>query len=859
MKKLLATISATVLLAGSLFSSTAFAATDGKSMWKFSEGVTPDKVSGTFSMNAVEYAIRTERIDFTASDLDISVTLKTGFSNTFQLISLYFSKELPAGIPEGDDVFQVRFGLDNGMFGLNNTLLGGNSSGLYAGGYIEYGADTPYTIRFKRTDGMIRMYINDTLIYMNAQNMDKTVSDFIDGLGTGYLTIGTTSFDGGFVTQIMQVNGETPMEKEDNPDENAPYQGNPRYPSVELNEEKLKWIGRTTKSQDTVGMDWSYSGLEFNFRGTAAQICLSASDRDDTYCTYIGVYINGVRTQKIRLKSGNYWYMLATGLNPDEVTNIRVVKLNEVSFSTADITGLALDGELTSPPENPNMVLEVIGDSISAGFGVLSSPSDAFTSETEDASYTYGALLAEKLNAELYLTAASGYGVYMNNSGDTSEPMPVLYELAQPVRSKTLKWDHGKVHPDLIVVNLGTNDNAALAPVDKVQEAVKAFLNRLTMLHPQAKIVWMYGLMNQDYMEALQTAVEEVREESSQVCFVKLPEQSTFSSSTGAAGHPNAETHKKVADYLYPILTKVLDGTYEGDSSDNPDDIVKPAGAYSKEEWVIGPEQDSNEGKVSTEAVYNADGSITFSGASGSKGTYFGLNERIDLTAEDLDVTWKIRLDSFPVVDVETDANLQFVLSKNLTGYNPLNSETETGFRARVYRSFGDEFTFPETMFHNPKVAGTPEGALMAYAGRTIDLNDPEKPTFTFQIKRENGKIRFYIDGETLYTADGYDAADRLPAQISDALEKEFADGAYLSLACVSKNGDPVKLTVLEVNGKLAWEGGEDTDPVNPNPPVDTGVSSSAVPIVGLTTAAGMVAVAASHRKFRKRRNHFFS
>ena len=76
MKKLLATVSATLLLAGSLLSSTALAAVEEKEVWKFSEGVTTDAATQTFSMGAVEYAIRSTPIDFTAEDLDIQ--RKTG-------------------------------------------------------------------------------------------------------------------------------------------------------------------------------------------------------------------------------------------------------------------------------------------------------------------------------------------------------------------------------------------------------------------------------------------------------------------------------------------------------------------------------------------------------------------------------------------------------------------------------------------------------------------------------------------------------------------------------------------------------------------------------------------------------------
>ena len=169
MKKLLATVSATLLLAGSLLSSTALAAVEEKEVWKFSEGGTTDAATQTFSMGAVEYAIRSTPIDFTAEDLDITIDLKTTFANSDQMISVYFTKELPAAKPEnGNGVCHTRFYLDNGKFGLNHSWLNGEALSMYAGGYVDFSADTTYTLRFRNVDGIIRLYINDQLTYDTA-------------------------------------------------------------------------------------------------------------------------------------------------------------------------------------------------------------------------------------------------------------------------------------------------------------------------------------------------------------------------------------------------------------------------------------------------------------------------------------------------------------------------------------------------------------------------------------------------------------------------------------------------------------------------------------------------------------------
>ena len=123
-----------------------------------------------------------------------------------------------------------------------------------------------------------------------------------------------------------------------------------------------------------------------------------------------------------------------------------------------------------------------------------------------------------------------------------------------------MRWNQQAVHPELIIVNLGTNDNAAGASKDKVSEKVKAFISRLSALHPHAEILWVYGLMNTDYTDILRQAVEDMAAAGHRGRFLKLPNQSSLSSSTGAAGHPTQETHMKTAAYLLPYAAELLEG-----------------------------------------------------------------------------------------------------------------------------------------------------------------------------------------------------------------------------------------------------------------------------------------------------------
>ena len=347
------------------------------------------------------------------------------------------------------------------------------------------------------------------------------------------------------------------------------------WTNVSLKDPNLYYHGRTFDiSGGSVGIDWSSSGVSFNVKATDIKMTFAASGSP-----WLQVFVDGEKTKRISI--GNGEYEIATGLNPEKVTEIKVVNSSESNFNFAAISNISIKGELAAI-ERKDYKIEVIGDSISAGqWMTASSDATVFRLEEEDSTRTYGALLADKFDADFTLLASSGAGVYVDSSGLKSgevntdnKPANIwadMYEHAVTARSargvargiKSEDWDFTNDNPDLIIVNLGTND-ASKAPKEAGTEldefnngittAVDEFLTLLTTKHPNAKIVWCYGIMNKTLTTVIKTAVENFAKTNSNVSFIELPAQSTFSNTTGGGNHPNAETHAKLADYLYNKL-----------------------------------------------------------------------------------------------------------------------------------------------------------------------------------------------------------------------------------------------------------------------------------------------------------------
>jgi hypothetical protein len=144
--------------------------------------------------------------------------------------------------------------------------------------------------------------------------------------------------------------------------------------------------------------------------------------------------------------------------------------------------------------------------------------------------------------------------MYRDGNGGTTEQMPVRFQRAIPTDASS-SWDFSW-KPQVVVVNLGTNDFARGDPGQPFVDAYKSFVASLRSHYPSAYIVLMIGPMTSDpqlttargYLDQVvlarntagDTAIEQFR----------IPVQDIAAHGAGCDWHPSTETHDIVGRSL---------------------------------------------------------------------------------------------------------------------------------------------------------------------------------------------------------------------------------------------------------------------------------------------------------------------
>ena len=190
----------------------------------------------------------------------------------------------------------------------------------------------------------------------------------------------------------------------------------------------VRWVGRvdTTSEPTHPRFSWSGSGFVARFEGTSLSAALYITGTSAIF----KAVVDGTPQAPFTANPGTTTFMLASGLAAG-VHTVELYRQTEGPQGESRLFSLDVGtGTLMDPPAGASRLIEVVGDSITCGYGILGALADSDCYPTESHWDTYAALAGRALGAEVSTIAASGRGVVRNYGGDTSGTMPMLYPRA---------------------------------------------------------------------------------------------------------------------------------------------------------------------------------------------------------------------------------------------------------------------------------------------------------------------------------------------------------------------------------------------------------------------------------------------
>lgn len=332
--------------------------------------------------------------------------------------------------------------------------------------------------------------------------------------------------------------------------------------------QNVKALGRIREKDGVLYLGNAGSYIEFEITASylTARLDTRYGREGSRYPTWLTVSLDGTE-RVICLKEGVEDYPLFGGESSRRVT-VGLLKRSESGYGNVGILGFLTDAKEITPTEKKKRRIEFVGDSITCGFGCEQKDGEAFSTSGENCAAAYAIRTAQLLDADWHLVAQSGIGVYSSCvTEETQQPntqllMPELYRYTDLSCDQLRGWEpqlwEGKQwQPQVVVINLGTND--ALFARDHQERqgcfgrAYESFLRQVARANPQARLVCILGVMDQRLCRQVRERVEKLEKEGLPVSFLQQKPQQQ-SDGIGAAGHPNVVTQEKSARELVAFL-----------------------------------------------------------------------------------------------------------------------------------------------------------------------------------------------------------------------------------------------------------------------------------------------------------------
>ena len=325
----------------------------------------------------------------------------------------------------------------------------------------------------------------------------------------------------------------------------------------------VEYSGRIDFSQKNAPK-FSYSGasIRANIDASFASVILN----DETGENYFAVIIDKVYTGKLKTQKGKATYKLAQFVSKG-IHEVEIVKITEEQFGKTSFLGFELgdDGEITEIKDKREHLIEFVGNSITCGYGNEGRIGERFSAETENHYMTYAAITARSLNARTLVASKSGIGVYRNYAGpaEGNEDCMSNYYDRTFLYDKTPKFNFCE-RPDLICINLGTNDLST--PGYDTAIFMNRYLDLIRQIqanYSKPDIVCLLGTMlDGKILDTARFCIKEVVRRANElqngsVHFFEMTPQDIKKNGLGIDTHPTVRQHIQSARQLTEFISKL--------------------------------------------------------------------------------------------------------------------------------------------------------------------------------------------------------------------------------------------------------------------------------------------------------------
>ncbi|MHA6697534.1 SGNH/GDSL hydrolase family protein [Chryseobacterium sp. A301] len=307
---------------------------------------------------------------------------------------------------------------------------------------------------------------------------------------------------------------------------------------------------------------------EFEFSGKETTVQLGSYHSHD----YVNLELDGIYKGRFRVEAGapKDFVIKADQAGNHSVKLYKATEANKGALLFDASKTPNLSREMTISPKKR---IEFIGNSITSGMGndltIPCGQGEWF--DQHNAYFSYGPILARKLDADFLLSSVSGIGIYRNwNDEHLNEAiMPDVYNNLYLIRENQTPFN-SEFQPHLVSIALGTNDLSGgdgqkFRPPfsqDKFVKSYTEFIHMLYKRYPNTRIVLLTSpMISGEQNTVLRNALDKVKKNFENDTSHKPITVFEYQPMTlkGCGNHPAIEEDQTMARELYPLFKKLLE------------------------------------------------------------------------------------------------------------------------------------------------------------------------------------------------------------------------------------------------------------------------------------------------------------